>query len=72
MLKGQIVVKVTSANSKMNTIQTESKDFSTAETASYLFLALMATYGINEKEAEKVFDTLEASIHEVQAARKNK
>ena len=39
MLKGQIVVKVTSANSKMNTIQTESKDFSTAETASYLFLA---------------------------------
>ena len=60
MKKGQIVVTVTDPETEQNdvTVQTKTDDFSSAETASYLFMALMATYGIDEEGSKRVFNTM--------------
>lgn len=58
MKKGQIVVTVMDAERDPNdvTVMTKTDDFSPADTASNLFLALMATYGIDEEGSKRIFN----------------
>lgn len=64
MKTGQIVLTITENENDIS-VQTKSDDFSSAETASYLFLALMSTYNIDEEESKQVFKALNAAIDKV-------
>lgn len=64
MKTGQIILTITEKENDIS-VQTKSDDFSSAETASYLFLALMSTYNIDEEESKQVFKALNAAIDKV-------